>query len=295
MTRPVKDKVEQLRVVLSELVALYSNPANAADFARHEATLSTMLTKHQLLCTALRCTADEIQRAERRTAAPKKKSDGCANTRPINQQHHTPGKDSNMARKPITNRKARRWILGSVRSRAFPPPVGALAPAPGAGSLEVRRGDTVAVGDDAHCALAPACLWVSSAPGACALAAPKRAMMPRLAADEFVAAIAAQTEGGRLAFARNPSNPTHWSGGASELLTADTGRQHPGHGGGLIHEARSSPAGGPLETPNLPSETSRRKTFQLRLGASRSEARDEINPLDPLSRHNGRLWAIRRA
>jgi hypothetical protein len=64
MTPTFSSKVEQLRIVLSELLALYSDPANAADFARHEAVLSTMLTKHQLICTALRCDQDLTSRKE---------------------------------------------------------------------------------------------------------------------------------------------------------------------------------------------------------------------------------------
>jgi hypothetical protein len=55
----VSSKVKQLGAVLSELFALYRNPSNAAAFARNEAALSTMLTKDQLLCTALRCTSDQ--------------------------------------------------------------------------------------------------------------------------------------------------------------------------------------------------------------------------------------------
>jgi hypothetical protein len=66
MARLVKGKVEQLGVVLSELLALYSDPANAADFARHEAALSTALTKHQLICTALRCDQSFTSRKENR-------------------------------------------------------------------------------------------------------------------------------------------------------------------------------------------------------------------------------------
>jgi hypothetical protein len=69
MPRLVKGKVEQLGAVLSELLALYSDPANAADFARHEAALSTMLTKHQMICTALRCDQSSTSRKENRRPA----------------------------------------------------------------------------------------------------------------------------------------------------------------------------------------------------------------------------------
>jgi hypothetical protein len=54
--RTVEAKVNELGTVLSELARLHRNPANAADFARHEAALSTALTKHQLICAAIRCT-----------------------------------------------------------------------------------------------------------------------------------------------------------------------------------------------------------------------------------------------
>jgi len=66
VTLAVSSKVEQLGAVLSELLALYSDPANAADFARHEAALSTTLTKHQLICTALRCDQGMTSRKEYR-------------------------------------------------------------------------------------------------------------------------------------------------------------------------------------------------------------------------------------
>jgi hypothetical protein len=67
MARPkaVGGKVEQLGVVLSELLALYSDPVNAADFARHESALSTALTKQQLLCSAIRCSFDRRKEASR--------------------------------------------------------------------------------------------------------------------------------------------------------------------------------------------------------------------------------------
>ncbi len=65
MPRLVKGKVEQLGVVLSELLALYSDPTNAADFARYEGALSTALTKQQLLCGAIRCSPDRRKEASR--------------------------------------------------------------------------------------------------------------------------------------------------------------------------------------------------------------------------------------
>jgi hypothetical protein len=71
MTQAVSGKVEQLGIVLSELLALYSDPANADDFARHEAALSTTLTKHQLICTALRC-ADQSFTSRKENRRPKK-------------------------------------------------------------------------------------------------------------------------------------------------------------------------------------------------------------------------------
>jgi hypothetical protein len=65
MPRPVKGKVEQLGAVLSELLALHSDPTNAADFARYEAALSTALTKQQLLCSGIRCSLDQRKEAGR--------------------------------------------------------------------------------------------------------------------------------------------------------------------------------------------------------------------------------------
>jgi hypothetical protein len=60
MQRPaVTSKVGQLGKVLTELLALYSDPGNAAAFARNESGLSTALTKHQLLCTALLSNVDQ--------------------------------------------------------------------------------------------------------------------------------------------------------------------------------------------------------------------------------------------
>jgi hypothetical protein len=74
MPRPITtivcSKVEQLGDVLSELLALYRDPANAAAFARKEAALSTMLTKHQLLCTALRCTTDQSPTSRKEAPRP---------------------------------------------------------------------------------------------------------------------------------------------------------------------------------------------------------------------------------
>jgi hypothetical protein len=52
----VTRKVEKLSAVLSDLLALYRVPANAAAFERNEAALSTLLTKHQL-CFARRFAA----------------------------------------------------------------------------------------------------------------------------------------------------------------------------------------------------------------------------------------------
>ena len=69
MPRQVEGKVKQLGSLLSDLLALYSDPANAADFARYEAAISTALTKHQLICTALRC--DQSFTSRRRMPARK--------------------------------------------------------------------------------------------------------------------------------------------------------------------------------------------------------------------------------
>jgi hypothetical protein len=41
----VASKLEQLGMILADLAALCLDPANVADFARHEAALSTTLTK----------------------------------------------------------------------------------------------------------------------------------------------------------------------------------------------------------------------------------------------------------
>jgi hypothetical protein len=60
-TQAVKGKVEHLGTLLSELVLLYRDPANATDFAQHQAALCTALTKHQLLCTALGCSTGQIR------------------------------------------------------------------------------------------------------------------------------------------------------------------------------------------------------------------------------------------
>jgi hypothetical protein len=66
-TRAIKSKVEQLSGLLSELVALYRDPATAGDFAEHQAALSTTLTKHQLICTAIRCTDQSFASAMENT------------------------------------------------------------------------------------------------------------------------------------------------------------------------------------------------------------------------------------
>jgi hypothetical protein len=58
-TRTVKANVNQLGAVLSELARLRRDPANAADFARHESALLAALTKHQLICSALCCATDQ--------------------------------------------------------------------------------------------------------------------------------------------------------------------------------------------------------------------------------------------
>ena len=56
----VKAKVEQLGEVLSELTRLCRDPSNATDFTRHEAALCAALSRHQFICSALRCaTQDE--------------------------------------------------------------------------------------------------------------------------------------------------------------------------------------------------------------------------------------------
>ena len=62
----VTNKVEQLGSVLSELAALYGDPAKAAAFARNKGALSTALTKHQLLCSALVSPAIKVPRTEKK-------------------------------------------------------------------------------------------------------------------------------------------------------------------------------------------------------------------------------------
>jgi hypothetical protein len=46
-------KVQQVNAALGELLALYGDPANDAEFAGLKADLMSGLTKHQLICSAV--------------------------------------------------------------------------------------------------------------------------------------------------------------------------------------------------------------------------------------------------